>query len=103
MKNYGDLGGGVIRLGLRSRQITPSSISIILHKYSASFINCSLTNARGGKFIFSLLTTLTLCFSCVTRAIEEIEDPLESMGMLDLSGQQDQLVKRVQKASREKM
>lgn len=37
------------------------------------------------------------------KAIEEKEDPLESMGMLDLSGQQDQLVKRVQKASREKM
>mmetsp|Transcript_72167 Transcript_72167/g.114409 ORF Transcript_72167/g.114409 Transcript_72167/m.114409 type:complete len:288 (-) Transcript_72167:971-1834(-) len=37
------------------------------------------------------------------KALEEIEDPLESMGMLDLSGQQDQLVKRVQKASREKM
>lgn len=37
------------------------------------------------------------------KAIKEIEDPLESMGMLDLSGQQDQLVKRVQKASREKM
>lgn len=37
------------------------------------------------------------------KALEEIEDPLESMGMLDLSGQQDQLVKRVQKASPEKM
>lgn len=37
------------------------------------------------------------------KVIKEIEDPLESMGMLDLSGQQDQLVKRVQKASREKM
>lgn len=37
------------------------------------------------------------------KAREEVEDPLESMEMLDLSGQQDQLVKRVQKASPEKM
>ena len=33
IKNYGDLGGGeAIHLGLLPRRITPSSISIILHK-----------------------------------------------------------------------
>ena len=57
----------------------------------------------GKKVFYFLLSTLTLCLSCFTRAVKVREDPLEAMEMPDLSGQQDLLVKRVQQASPEKM
>ena len=68
MKNYGDLGGCLIRLSLRPRRITPSSISIILHKIlmqphslivnyfkKTNLVNLMATRIKRGRSSMSLL------------------------------------------------
>ena len=52
---------GVIRLGLRPRQITPSSISIIIFfiRYSASFINPTISRFASRLLRLSHNSTIT--------------------------------------------